>query len=555
MLSELYIENVAIIRQASIGLREGFNVFTGETGAGKTILINAINTVLGARTSRDMIRSGERQALVSALFTGIPDDIAKEISALGYEAEDGQLLITRTIDSLSSGVCKIGGRPATASVLRGIAGLLIDVHGQHDSQDLLLAERHLHFLDAFGGLETLLAEYKAAYRQYTDLCEELERLQMDENDRLRRIDTLQYQIDEIEEARIVPGEGEALTAQRDLIRNAEKVTGALSGIYNLLNGGEDAPGVLEALDSLEAHMETAVRYVDSIGSFKDDALEAVYTLRDLSAAAHDALEACDFDPRQLDAIESRLDTLHRLRKKYGADEDEILAYLENAKQELDELTGSDQKTERLTAERDAAENEARTLALRLTEERTQAGERFTALVEQELEYLDMPRVSLSIRHTRKELGPTGADDVEFLISANVGEQPKPLSKIASGGELSRIMLAIKTVMAEKDRVGTLIFDEIDTGVSGRAAQKIGRKLAQVAQNRQVLCITHLAQVAAWADYHLRIYKTADGKHTFTHIEALDRTARIEELARITGGEEITETARRNADELLSQAGK
>ncbi len=554
MLSQLYIENIAVIQKADIRLREGFNVFTGETGAGKTILISAINAVLGARTSRSIIRSGESRAVVSALFSDLSPDAARQVEELGYTAEEGQLMIHRELDAGGSGSCRINGRPATTALLRQIASLLIDIHGQRDSQELLSTEKHLSFVDGFGGLEGDLEAYQRVYRSLCQVREKRESLEMDESYKLQRQDLLQYQLNEIESASLTPGEEEELLAQREMIRNSERITGALGSGYQLLTGGEDGIGIVSALGSLGEELDTASQFVSGLEEYQSKVEDLRYDLEELASTLRGSLEDYSFDPRQLDCIEDRLDLLYRLKKKYGATVEEIIAYGERSAQELDELTFADERAAQLREEEQALTAQAEKLAGTLSAKRGKAGERFIASVREELAYLDMPNVRLSLNTTRRELGPTGWDSVEFFLAANPGEEPKPLSKTASGGELSRVMLAIKTVLAGKGGVGTLIFDEVDTGVSGRAAQKIGLKLAQVAKSRQVICVTHLAQVAAYAGHHSRIYKQVEKERTYTHVEVLDREERVRELARINAGENITDIAMESARELLTLAG-
>ncbi len=551
MLSQLYIENIAVIQKATIQLDHGFNVFTGETGAGKTILISAINAVLGARTSRSIIRSGESRAVVSALFTELSPEVAQQVEEMGYTAEDGQLMIHREMDAGGSG---INGRPATTALLRQIASLLIDIHGQRDSQELLSTEKHMAFVDGFGELGKELAAYREVYKKLQEAREKLESLQMDESYKLQRQDILQYQIGEIEGAKLTPGEEEELLAQREIIRNAEKITSALGTSYQLLTGGEEGLGLVSGLEGLGEELETASRFIEELGDYREKTEDLRYELEELSSTLRGYLDDYNFDPRQLDEVESRLDLIHRLKKKYGATIQEILDYWERSAQELDELTFADERAEKLRGEVADLTGKAKELAAVLSKKRKEAGERFIQSVQQELAYLDMPGVRLTLRLTARELGPSGQDGVEFFISANPGEEPKPLSKTASGGELSRVMLSIKNVLAGRGGVGTVIFDEVDTGVSGRAAQKIGLKLAQVAVGRQVICVTHLAQVAAYAGHHSRIYKQVEAERTYTHVEVLDREERVRELARINVGENITSTALDSAREMLTLAG-
>lgn len=551
MLSQLYIENIAVIRQATIDFQQGFHVFTGETGAGKTILISAINAVLGGRTFKEIIRTGETRATVSALFTEISEELRKKIEVLGYPLEDNQLLVQREIDLSGKGQCRLDGRPATAAMLREVCSLLIDIHGQHDNQELLSAEKHLGFLDSYGAYRQEMAAYTAAYDKMCDCAARLDKLQMDESYKLQRMDILQFQIKEIGDAKLSDGEEERLVEQQKRIRNAERITESLGAVYTLLNGdGEEMRGVLEALEEVSTELDTAAKYLTEFGGYSEKLSDAYYMLEELGSRARDTLEDADFDPRQLDAIESRLDTIYKLKKKYGNSIAEILEYFERISEEYQSLELSDELTAHLQRELDEANLVLHTVAEALTACRLAAAAEFSERVEQELAYLDMAGVRFSITRREKPYGPTGADEMEFMICTNTGEEAKPLAKIASGGELARIMLAIKNVLAEKDGIGTIIFDEVDTGVSGRAAQKIGKKLAEVARHRQVICVTHLAPVAACAAHHYRIYKTVEDGRTFTRVEELTRPQRVQELARIMVGENITDSALKSAEEML-----
>lgn len=551
MLSQLYIENIAVIRQATIDFQQGFHVFTGETGAGKTILISAINAVLGGRTFKEIIRSGETRATVSALFTEIPEELCKKIEVLGYPLEDNQLLVQREIDLSGKGQCRLDGRPATAAMLREVCSLLIDIHGQHDNQELLSAEKHLGFLDSYGAYPQEMAAYTAAYERMCECAARLDKLQMDESYKLQRMDILQFQIKEIGDAKLTDGEEERLVEQQKRIRNAERITESLGAVYTLLNGnGEEMRGVLDALEEVSTELDTAAKYLTEFGGYSEKLSDAYYMLEELGSRARDTLEDADFDPRQLDAIESRLDTIYKLKKKYGNSIAEILEYFERISEEYQSLELSDELTAHLQRELDEANLVLHTVAEALTACRLAAAAEFSERVEQELAYLDMAGVRFSITRREKPYGPTGADEMEFMICTNTGEEAKPLAKIASGGELARIMLAIKNVLAEKDGIGTIIFDEVDTGVSGRAAQKIGKKLAEVARHRQVICVTHLAPVAACAAHHYRIYKTVEDGRTFTRVEELTRPQRAQELARIMVGENITDSALKSAEEML-----
>ena len=552
MLSQLYIENIAVIRQATIDFQKGFHVFTGETGAGKTILISAINAVLGGRTFKEIIRTGESRARVSALFTGIPASLAEKIGELGYPLEDGQLLVQREIDLTGKGQCRLDGRPATAAMLREVCSLLIDIHGQHDNQELLSAEKHLGFLYSFGAYRKELEDYAKAYAQRMACADRLEKLQMDESYKLQRMDILQFQLKEIGDARLTDGEEEQLTEQQKRIKNAERITESLGTIYTLLNGdGEELRGVLEALEEISTELDTAAKYLPDFTQYGDKLNDAYYMLEELGSTARDTLEDADFDPRQLDTIESRLDTIYRLKKKYGGSIAEILAYYDKISEEYNTLELSDEMVEQLRGELERAEQDLRQAAKALTARRLETAGEFVRRVEAELAYLDMSGVRFSISRKEKAFGPNGADEMEFLICTNAGEEARPLAKIASGGELARIMLAIKNVLAEKDDIGTIIFDEVDTGVSGRAAQKIGQKLAEVARHRQVICVTHLAPVAACAAHHYRIYKTVEEGRTFTRVEELGHEDRVRELARIMVGDHITESALQSAGEMLA----
>lgn len=551
MLSQLYIENIAVIRQATIDFQQGFHVFTGETGAGKTILISAINAVLGGRTFKEIIRTGETRATVSALFTEISEELCKKIEVLGYPLEDNQLLVQREIDLSGKGQCRLDGRPATAAMLREVCSLLIDIHGQHDNQELLSAEKHLGFLDSYGAYRQEMAAYTAAYEKMCECAARLDKLQMDESYKLQRMDILQFQIKEIGDAKLSDGEEERLVEQQKRIRNAERITESLGAVYTLLNGnGEEMRGVLEALEEVSTELDTAAKYLTEFGGYSEKLSDAYYMLEELGSRARDTLEDADFDPRQLDDIESRLDTIYKLKKKYGNSIAEILEYFERISEEYQSLELSDELTAHLQRELDEANLVLHTVAEALTACRLAAAAEFSERVEQELAYLDMAGVRFSITRREKPYGPTGADEMEFMICTNTGEEAKPLAKIASGGELARIMLAIKNVLAEKDGIGTIIFDEVDTGVSGRAAQKIGKKLAEVARHRQVICVTHLAPVAACAAHHYRIYKTVEDGRTFTRVEELTRPQRVQELARIMVGENITDSALKSAEEML-----
>ena len=556
MLSQLYIQNIAVIKEASIDLKEGFNVFTGETGAGKSMLIGAINAVLGERTSRDLIRTGETTAQVSALFTSVSPGVSDLLSQLGYPVEPGEeLLISREISLDGKTVCRINGKPATASILRQIAGELIHIHGQHDNQQLVTPEQHLRFIDSFGGLEEELRTYQKLYSRLGEIKKQMDALALDEIEKARKLDLLQYQIDEITAAELQPGEEEELLSQRKKMRNRERVMEVLSGAKSLIDGDDQMTGLEELLDNLLAQVSAGAQYMDELKAMSARLEEMSYEIRDYQSTLGDLLEEMDYDPRLIDSVEELLDLIYRLKKKYGSSVEENLEFLAKAQKELDDIQFSQQKTEQLETEYNKLLEEATQAAAALSQHRKAAGEAFTRQVGEELTYLDMPSVKLFFSFTQGPLTSNGMDIGQMMISTNPGEPPKPLAKIASGGELSRIMLSIKNTMADKDQVGTLIFDEIDTGVSGRAAQKIGQKLQQVAQNRQVICVTHLAQVAAYGNHHLRIFKTVKNERTFTQVSALSQEEREMELARMMGGDRVTQAALQNVREMLADAQK
>lgn len=555
MLAQLFIKNVAVISEAVIDFERGLNVFTGETGAGKSILVGAINAVLGERASKDMIRTGETKAEISALFTDLRDAAKEALEQAGYPAEeDDSVLIYREIGTDGKSSCKINGRPATLSILKSVSALLINIHGQHDNQQLLSPQKHLDFIDRFGEQEALRELYHASYSAYQRTKKELEKLSTDDSEKARRMDLLRYQIEEIEAARLSLGEEEELTAQSRLLKNALNVTQALGESVALLDGDEDAQGLMTSFDLLKDQMAEAAKYMEDAQQVSERLTDLFYELEGYSSDIHRLLENFDCDASQLDSIESRLDELYKLKKKYGPDVSSILAFYDHACEELEQIETSDVRAETLRNQEQKLLEETRAHGKKLSAARKKAAAAFTAAVQKELAFLDMPFVRLAVRQEGKEISPDGMDEVELLIAANVGEAEKSLSKIASGGELSRIMLSILNVMAGRDEVQTMIFDEVDTGVSGRAAQKIGQKLAQVSENRQVIVVTHLAQVASYAMRHLLISKEAKGDRTFTTIQVLERDSRIRELARITAGSNISELALRHAEEMLRDAG-
>jgi len=554
MLTKLYIQNIALIHKAEIDLGPGLNVFTGETGAGKTILISAIDCVLGERVSREFIRTGEERAVVSALFEGVSPALAETLRELGYEDDDGSLLITRELSVSGKNSGKINGMPATASILKQVAGMLIQIHGQRDGAQLLSPDRQLEMIDAFGGHASLLEEYKTAYDSLRRLRRLKSELVVDETQKAQRLDMLSYQIAEIDGAQLLdPDEEDELSARKKLIGAGEKVLAALSQAYGALNGEEESSGINALFDELSGGVGQAARYIPSLEAMSGRLEEIGYELNEYATELRGQLESLEFDPRELDDVERRLGQIHGLKRKYGADIAAIIKYGEDARAELETLNLSDEKLAELDAQLNAAFEQAQSLAERLSEVRKNSAAQFIEQVEGELAFLDMPGVKLTLQQERGELSAGGWDEVTFFIATNTGEQPGPLAKIASGGETARIMLAMKNVLADKDGVGVLIFDEVDTGVSGRAAQKIGRKLSQASRWRQVIAVTHLAGVAAFADKHLFIHKEVEDGRTYTRIEELSAEGREAELARIISGDNVTATALENARELIENA--
>ena len=551
MLSQLYIKNIAVIREADIEFGPGFNVFTGETGAGKTMLISAINGVLGARLSRDIIRSGEDSAAISALFTGISDAAAQRIEELGYDAADREVLISREIGAKNSG--KINGRPATMQILREIASELIDVHGQKDNHRLLDPQYHIEYIDDFGELAELRESYRSVYRQMQEIRKKLRAMQQSDREKEQRIALLQYQVNEIETANLQPGEDEELSQRRDTIRNAERILKLTAEAKGLLDGGEDSDGAANMLTQLAEVLGKLSRFVPELSDAAAQVTEVSYTIHDVSGEISRYLDHLDFDPHSLDEIEDRLELIQSFKRKYGASIEEIQAYGQRAADQLREIQFSQEIIDELVEQEKALLPQLAQAADELTSARHQAARNFLSRIKRELEFLNMPNVKLTVSADRCDYMPNGQDELELLISSNAGEAPKPLAKIASGGELSRVMLSIKNVLAEKDQVGTAIFDEIDTGVSGSAAQKIGKKLQEVSRNRQVICVTHLAPVAACGDSHLFIHKDVEEGRTYTRVDLLSEEERVREIARIVSGDDITETALNNAREMLNLA--
>lgn len=548
MLSLLHIENIAVIEQADISFDKGFNVLTGETGAGKSIVIDAISAILGQRAYRDMIRTGTNKASVRAVFTKVPNFPWFEENGVEYDKET---VIQRDIFLDGKNVCRVNGTLVTVAILHKLGIQLINIHGQHDSASLFDEENHLRFLDAFADNGALLADYREKFAAVSELRRQIDRMTMDEGEKLRRMETLKYQIAEIEKADLKSGEDEVLEQRRKLLQNSEKLSQGLEEASEALLGGDDSDGAAALLAQAAYALSRIARYSDDYTGFQERLTDLKYQVQDIADEVRDSLDELSYSADELETIEARLDIIHRLRRKYGADCDEILAYLDKAQKELDEIEFADDRVEQLKKKLAKQEKQAWDAALALRKNRQEQGTVMAEKILSELSQLDMPRVQFQCRFRETELTSEGADAVAFYLSANAGEDLKPLSKVASGGELARIMLSMKNVLAEKDAVDTLIFDEVDTGVSGRAAQRIAEKLKSLAKHKQVLCVTHLPQLAALADTHMLIAKSEHDGRTYTTVTPLDRKGRAMELARIIGGTHITETTLKSAEEMLS----
>lgn len=550
MLRLLHIENIAVIERAEISLADGFHVMTGETGAGKSIVIDAISAIMGERAYRDMIRTGCNKASVRAIFDGVPNYPWFEENGVPYEAE---LTLQREIYLDGRNLCRVNTVPVSVATLRKLGIQLINIHGQHDSAALFDENYHLSFLDGFACSESLLAEYGEKYREAMDLRRQIDRLKMDESEKLRRMETLRYQIEEISKANLKAGEDDELESRRKLLQNAEKLADGLNEAVGALDGDEDSDGASALLARAQRAIQKLLRFDDSLSSLNETLTDLSYQVQDVTEQVRDRQYALSYSGDELERIEERLDLIHRLRRKYGATCEDILDYLEKIRAELDEIEFADEHIEKLERKRKAAEDAAWKAAFRLREARKAAAVNLTERILSELADLDMKKVQFSCEFTETELTPLGADAVAFYMSANAGEALKPLNKVASGGELARIMLALKNVLAERDRVPTLIFDEVDTGVSGRAAQRVAEKLHSVSRTKQVLCVTHLPQLAALADTHLLIAKDEHDGRTYTTVTPLDFEGRKAELARIIGGTTITDITLRTAEEMLRQS--
>lgn len=556
MLSLLHIENIALIDQADISFGSGFNVLTGETGAGKSIIIDAISAVLGERTSRDLIRTGEKSALVTALFRDLPSLPWFQETGIGPD-ENGELLISRRIQGDGKNICRVGGVPCTVVQLRTLGSQLIDIHGQHDGQQLLDESCHLAYLDSFGELEPALSAYREEYAKLGALRKQIASLQMDETEKARRLDILQFQIDELESAHLRLGEEEELDERKAMLRSADQLVAAVEGAYHAIFGTDSQDGAASLLAEAEGNLSRVSNLSADLSQLSENLAALRYGTEDAAERLRELKNSFDFSPKELDQVEDRLDHLHRLKKKYGATVRDMLDYLNKIRQELDQIELSDDLLIKLKKQRKAQLAMTRTLAETLSAQRKAAAERLKARIEEELRQLDMTKVRFQTEFSPKPgklgLDDTGMDEVRFLMSANVGENLKPIAKVASGGELSRIMLALKNVLAENDNICTLIFDEVDTGVSGRAAGKVAEKMSRLSLTCQVLCVTHLAQIAAMSDYHYSVHKEEKNGRTYTCVETLDRPGRRAELARLTGGAHQSEAILKGAEELLKEA--
>lgn len=553
MLSELYIENLAVIEKATIDFSDKLNVFTGETGAGKSILINGINAILGQRVTKDIVRTGTDKAVISALFTDIGDNVLQVLDELGISAEDGQLFLTREIRSDGGSVARVNSRAVNVSVLKAIGETLVTIHGQHDNQILMAPERHIEILDSYAESEALIEDYHSSFRELQSIAKKINKIKTEQSKKEFRMAELADIVEEINALNIHEGEDKEIEAELNISKNAVAISEALYMAKQLLSGDDDTDGAVEMTQRASKSVEGYTDIMTEISPIYDRISSAAIEMEDISEEIGSLLDSLDIDPKRYDYLNQRSDELRRIMKKYGPELDDVLTTLENSQNELDELSGAEQSLDELNNEKERLLAEVSKKAKALSDHRKKAGERFVSQVTEELEFLNMPKVKLVVQQKTGKLTINGMDSIEFLISANLGEEPKPIAKIASGGELSRIMLALKNVIAEKDSIGTLIFDEIDTGVSGRAAQKIGIKLKQISRLRQVLCVTHLAQMAVMADNHLLIEKNIQGDRTVTTVRTLDHEQRKYEIARIMGGENITELMLENAEQYLKDA--
>ena len=551
MLSSLQIENVAVIQKAEVHFEPGLNVLTGETGAGKSILIDSINAILGNRTSKDLVRTGAAKAVIRAAFEQVPSAVLDKLEQSGYERSEA-LLLSREITAEGKSSCRINGMPATAAVLRDLCGGLININGQHDSVGLLNPAHHLGILDDYAQNRTVFQDYYTLYRKLVQVKRELDALITDEAEKQRKIDLLQYQVQEIEDAGLTAGEEQTLENRRKVLSNASAIRDRLAQSYALLSGSDDAAGAVDLLGETSNAVDAAAQLDPALSAAAGQLLDLYYNAKDVAADLIGRLDAYDTNDAELDEVEQRLDLLYRLKRKYGSTVEDVIAFGQKAREELDNIQHSQQRYDTLQAEKLRLYAKAREKAEVLTQTRLKAFEELNTRISGTLDFLNMPGVRMTLRHTRGPLASHGQDSIEFYISTNPGEAPKPLAKIASGGELSRITLAIKNAMADKDAVPTVIYDEIDSGVSGKAAGRIGEVLRQSAQGHQILCITHTAQIAALADCHLLIQKNVSNERTYTEIHPLDENGRVEALARLISGDHITELSRANAREMLQE---
>ena len=551
MLSSLQIENVAVIQKAEVHFEPGLNVLTGETGAGKSILIDSINAILGNRTSKDLVRTGAAKAVIRAAFEQVPPAVLDKLEQSGYERSEA-LLLSREITAEGKSSCRINGMPATAAVLRDLCGGLININGQHDSVGLLNPAHHLGILDDYAQNRTVFQDYYTLYRKLVQVKRELDALITDEAEKQRKIDLLQYQVQEIEDAGLTAGEEQTLENRRKVLSNASAIRDRLAQSYALLSGSDDAAGAVDLLGEASNAVDAAAQLDPALTAAAGQLLDLYYNAKDVAADLIGRLDTYDTNDAELDEVEQRLDLLYRLKRKYGSTVEDVIAFGQKAREELDNIQHSQQRYDTLQAEKLRLYAKAREKAEVLTQTRLKAFEELNTRISGTLDFLNMPGVRMTLRHTRGPLASHGQDSVEFYISTNPGEAPKPLAKIASGGELSRITLAIKNAMADKDAVPTVIYDEIDSGVSGKAAGRIGEVLRQSAQGHQILCITHTAQIAALADCHLLIQKNVSNERTYTEIHPLDENGRVEALARLISGDHITELSRANAREMLQE---
>ncbi len=549
MLTNIYIENVAVIEKASIDLDEAFNILTGETGAGKSIIIDSINAIMGQRMSRELIRSGAKQAFISASFCDVTNAAKEQLSEMGFEDEDGEYVLQRTITAAGKNTCRINGRPAPLSVFREVGIHLVNIYGQNEGYDFMTADSHIKYIDAVGDYSDLLDDYKEKYVVYSDLKRKLSAMNDNIQDRERRIDLLRYQIDEIDEAELEPGELEQLSTRRKLLNNSEKIKSGIAQSYAMLTG-ESSEGIISMLSTVADDLSEMSLLHPDLEAIADRIQSAYEEINDCHYELRDIYEELDFDPAEAEAVEERYELIRSLSRKYGDTIEEILDFCENAREELDSLLQYDINKEKLQSDFDKAEKELAKSAEALSKARKESAESFCEAVMNEMRYLDMPNVVMVPRMDRCAFTENGCDTLELLISANPGEDPKPISKIASGGELSRMMLAVKTIIAGKDEIDTLIFDEVDTGISGSAAAKVGRKLRELSQSHQVICITHQAQIAALADTHLYISKSVSEGRTFTKVKALDFEERKHELSRMIDGSDASQLSLKHAEEML-----